>query len=286
MMILSSLALAACLAVNAVSDHVVAGDLAPASLAFASIPADTVLAWAPAPGVQRTFHVPELRRMAARFGASSAPETDLCVTRPVAPLDPARLKAAMQAQLPEAKVEILDFSRQPVPEGALEFPLSGLRRGTAGPYWNGYVCYAGSRRFAVWARVQVRVWAPVVVAAEDLKPGRPLEAAQLRLETREDFPQPGWVAALADAVGRLPRHSIRAGAAIAARELDTAPDVARGDTVKVEVWSGATHLLLEARAEGAASIGQRVAVRNPVSSKVFFARVEAKGRASVGKENP
>lgn len=287
-MVFLPIALAACLAIQAASDSIAAGDLASSSPAFATLPPDTVVGWAPAPGVTRTLAAAELRRLAARLGAAGTPDADLCVERRVVPLDPVRLREALQAQLPDAKIEILDFSRQAVPEGPLEFPLSGLRRaaraGTGPAQWSGFVRYAGHRRFTVWAKVRVRVMAPVVIAAEDLQARHPIEAAQLRLETREAFPAEGLVRTIEAAVARLPRHTIRAGAVLPIEELDPAPAVTRGDTVKVEVWSGATHLELEGLAEGAAAVGQSVAIRNPVSKRRFLARVEGQGRASVGRE--
>jgi len=285
----ATLAGAACLAVNPASDRVVAADLAPASAAFSILAPDTVVAWAPAPGVERVFRVAELRRLAARLGATPAPEKDLCVTRPVAPLDGARILAALRKQLPGAGIRILDFSRQPAPEGALEFPLSGWRRGS--PYWNGFVRYAGGRRFAVWARVEARVTAPAVVAAEDLRPGVPIAAAQLRLETqtRDGAPEAGLARNIEDAVGLQPLRLIRAGSALPAAQLAAPPEVARGDLVRVAVSSGTAHLELEGRAESAGSKGQRIAVRNPLSKRLFFARVESRGRAVVDrldKETP
>ena len=193
MMALSTLALATCLAVPAASDHVVARDLAPASAAFAGLPADTVLTWAPEPGVRRALGAAELRRLAARFGATPPPDADLCIERPAAPLDRERVQAFLQAQLPDARLEIAAISRQPAPEGTLVFPLESLRRGRAEAYWSGYGRYAGNRRFPVWAIVNLR--GPVVVAAEDLSAGRPVEAAKVRVEMRDGFPQPDFFAA-------------------------------------------------------------------------------------------
>ena len=125
------------------------------------------IALAPAPGVQRVFRLAELRRLAARWHVEVRPNSEVCVERPVKPLDPARLLDAMQRQLPQARIEILDYSRTAAPEGELEFPLSGLRMTPAGGLWNGAVRYAGTRRFAVWAKVDVTVAEPRVVAAED-----------------------------------------------------------------------------------------------------------------------
>lgn len=277
-------ALAACLSVSAVSDHVRAGDLAPASEAFAGLDPETVIGLAPAPGVRRVFSMAELGRLATRLGARPAPATELCVERKTAPLDPARLLAALQAAAPDAELRLLDFSRAPAPVGELTFPTSGVRRAPGGAYfWNGWVRYAGGRHFAIWVKIAAHKPATVVVAASDLKPGRAIEAAQLRLETRDDPFASRFVKAVGQAIGKWPRRLVRAGAAVESAWFAPAPEVSRGDAVRVEVWSGAAHLELEARAEGAAAAGQPVRVWNPSTRKRFVAKAESKGRVSIGQ---
>ena len=59
-------------------------------------------------------------------------------------------------------------------------------------------------------------------------------------------------------------------------------EVRIGETVRVEVWNGAAHLKLEARAEASGALGQMIPVRNPDSQKRFLARVEGRSRVSVG----
>jgi len=274
------LLLAACLAVPARSDHVVAGDLAAASAAFAAVDPDAVVGWAPAPGMARIFPVAELRRLAARLGSPVAPDADVCVERKVAPPDPVRIRAAMQSQFPQAEVELEDYSHAPIPAGDLVFPKNGLRRAGGALYWNGYVEYAGGRKFVIWAKVRAHAVKTAVVAATDLAPGRAIEAAQLRIETRDDFLNTGWAGSLEEAVGKWPRRPIRAGAVVATSWLTSPPEVASGDPVKVEVSSGGVHLELEARAESSAPRGGRVAVVDPVTQRRFFARVEGKGLVS------
>jgi len=58
--------------------------------------------------------------------------------------------------------------------------------------------------------------------------------------------------------------------------------VLRGDTVTVEVFNGAAHLELQGLAQGSGAMGDTIAVLNPDSHKQFPARVEGKGRVSVG----
>src|SRR4051812_12834707 len=155
----AAVALAGCLAVGTASDHITAGDLAPAFAAMATLAPETVVALAPSPGVMRVFHAPELRALAARFHLSKTPEGDICAARPVAPLDPAGLLEAMKGALPQARIELLDYSRQSVPSGTLEFSASGLRGTRESAVWTGYVRYAGTRRFSIWARVKIAVTA-------------------------------------------------------------------------------------------------------------------------------
>jgi flagella basal body P-ring formation protein FlgA len=280
-------ALAVCVAVSAASDRIVAGDLAPVSPAFAALAPDAMIGWAPGPGVRRDFPVAELRRVATRLGAPALPETGACFERTVTPLDPSRILGVIQPQVPEGPVMLVDFSRAPVPEGELVLPRNSMRRAPGNTYlWSGYVRYAGNRRFRLWARVSARAAVPVVAAAADLQSGRALERQDVRLETRNDLFASGLVASLEDALGKWPRRPIRAGAALAAEWLEPAPDVARGETVKVEIWSGGAHLEMDARAEGAAAVGQPVAVRNPVSQKRFLGLVEGRGRVSVGHRLP
>ncbi len=283
---LAALALSGCLAVGAGADRITVRDFAPVFPGFAAAALDTPVAFAPAPGAARVFRAPELRRLALRLHAAAPVEAEVCFERPVAPLNPARMLDAMRRQLPEAAIEILDYSRLPAPQGDLEFPMSGLRPAPGGGFWSGAVRYAGNRRFTVWAKVKVLVQAPRVIATADLKAAQPADGSRLRFEMRQDFPAPGaFVASIEEAAGRVLRRPVAAGTALRWLWLDDWKDVARGDTVRVEVWSGGVRLELEAVAEASGSAGATIPVRNPESKKRFQARVEGRGRVSVGKGN-
>jgi flagella basal body P-ring formation protein FlgA len=291
MMPLAAFAVASCLAARAGSDEILAGDFA-AAIPGLTVPVPGVpVALAPAPGVRRIFRAPELRRMAERYGWSGATDIDVCIERPVSPPDPAQLLAAMRKALPEADIAILDFGRQPLPEGELEFQASGLRAGAADALWIGYVRYAKTRRFGVWVRVRVLVPVTRLIAVVDLAPGRGITAEQVRIETKPDFPSAlRAIDSAGAAVGKWPRAAIRAGTAIREAMIEAPKDVMRGDTVTVDVYNGAAHLELEAVAEGAGAVGETIPMLNPDSHKRFPARVEGKGRVSVGapagKVNP
>lgn len=291
MMPLAALALTSCLAVSPGSDRILAGDLA-AAIPGLRVPApETPVAFGPAPGVKRVFRVAELRRLAERFGWEGEPETDICVERPVSPPDPARLLAAMRKTMPQADIAILEYGRQPVPAGEAEFPANGLRPGAAGAFWTGYVQYAGTRRFAIWARVKILVPARRLIAATDLPAGHGITPDEVRAETRADFPASlPFLQSFEEAIGKWPRATIRAGTALRAGMLENPKEVVIGDTVTVEVRNGGAHLELEAQAEGSGAVGETIPVRNPESHRRFLARVEGKGRVSVGpaasKVNP
>jgi len=281
-MILPTLFALACLAVSPGSDQILVRDLAPAFPSLASAAPETPVALAPAPGVARVFRVAELRSLAVRLNLPAPPDREICVTRPVAAPDPAQLLAAMRKELPQATIEILEFSRQPVPEGEIEFPVRQLRRGAGGALWLGYVHYGGNHRFTIWAKVKVLVAVERVVAVGDLPSGQPIRAAQLMTQTRQEYPASEPFARSIDEVaGKWPRLPIRDGTDIRMDLLENPRDVMRGDTVRVEVRDGGAHLELEATAEGSGAFGEIISVLNPISKKRFPARVEGKGRVSV-----
>jgi flagella basal body P-ring formation protein FlgA len=291
MMPLAALTLVSCLAVRPGSEEIFAGDIASAIPGFTMPDPGIPVALAPAPGVKRVFHAAELRRMAGRFGWSGATDDDICVERPVSPPDPARLLAAMRKALPDADIAIVDYGRQPLPDGDLEFEASGLRASMADSLWIGYVRYAKTRRFGVWVRVKVLVPVTRVVAVVDLMPGHAIAPEEVQVETRRDsLPTLHALDSAEAVIGRWPYTTIHAGTAIRAAMLEAPKDVMRGDTVTVDVFNGSAHLELQAVAEGSGAVGETIPVLNPDSRKRFPARVEGKGKVSVGsptgKVNP
>jgi flagella basal body P-ring formation protein FlgA len=265
------------------NDQIRAGDLAARFPEWAAVPPETPLALAPAPGVQRVLRVLELRRMAERWSVSSVPVSDVCVTRPVAVSNAEQLLAAMRKELPAAHIEMLDFSRQPAPQGTLAFPVTGLRQGPSGGYWSGYVTYGGNHRFTLWARVKVTVATPRVVATQDLKPNMTLDTAALRVEMRDEVPAAGFVSTVEEVAGKVSRRAIPAGTALRTEFLEPAKVVLRGDTVQVEAVRGGVQLSLECVADASGAVGDIIPILNPVSKRRFPARVEAKGQVVATK---
>lgn len=217
---LATILMTGCLAVGAGSDQILTGDLVGALPALSALPADTVVALAPAPGIRRVFLVPELRRLAARLHWPVEPDADLCVERPVHAPDPAEFLSAMQKALPLAKITIAEYSRQALPAGEIVFPAAALKPARAGSLWMGYVVYGGTHRFVTWARVKALVAVERVVAASDLRAGEAITAEQVRLEELEEPPvTTPLLQSLRDAIGKSPRVAIRAGSPLRADML-------------------------------------------------------------------
>ena len=279
-----ALAIAAMAACHLVDGNRIQGrDLAAASPAFAAVSADAEIGYAPLPGARRVVETAELLRLAARFSVDATGAPAICFERRTAEPDPDKMMQAMRASLeaPDARIEIVEYLRRPAPQGDFDFPSGGLMPPATGrdtALWNGSVRYDG-RRFPIWVRVRIAVREQAVVAVEPLKPGRVIEAADVKLEQIETFPRRRPMAAQLEAVvGRVPRRAISAGSPISPDALDEPLQVAKGDTVQVEVRSGAAVLRLEARAESAGRRGQTIPVRNPDSGKIFRARVQDKGQ--------
>src|SRR5437868_3329273 len=166
MMLLALWLLAAPGCVPIEGEHTLARDLVSVGPVFAAIPGDTAMGYAPAPGAQRKWLVPELRRVARRYapqGTATGELHEICTIRATEPLASDKLQAAIAAAVgnPEARIQLIDWSRYPAPHGEIEFSRAGLTRGAAEPVtWRGYVKYGAGRRFAIWARVRVSALIP------------------------------------------------------------------------------------------------------------------------------
>jgi flagella basal body P-ring formation protein FlgA len=82
-------------------------------------------------------------------------------------------------------------------------------------------------------------------------------------------------------VGRAATRTIEPGVPIYASMLEVPLAVERGDTVTVEVTSGAAMLVFEALAESPGRAGESILIRNPENGRYFRARVEARGKVSI-----
>jgi flagella basal body P-ring formation protein FlgA len=185
----------------------------------------------------------------------------------------------MRQSLPkDAALRVVEIGRAAIPSGRIEFPLSGLEFSAAGngatQLWRGFVQYTDTKRIAVWARVEIAMKYTTVIARRDLPADSPIEPDALRVETRAGPLKQTPAAASVDAVaGRVLQRSVRTGDEIPLSLLSEAPVVRRGDSVRVEVQSGMAVLRFDAISQSAARSGEMVELRNPLSGKIFRARI-------------
>jgi len=271
-------------------ERILAGDLARAVPAFAGMAPELVLGDAPAPGARHTYSAEELARLARRYGLAVEPGMEACFMRPVETLTRERIAAALHAALPAARIDVVEFSRQPIPPGELRFPVSGLRTDQAASsplMWHGVVSASGHGDFPVWAKVRIVVSGTRVTATEALVPGRAIERSQLR---EDPYEGPPGLPDLSQIVGRAPRRPIPAGTAIERQWLDAPSDVLRGELVRVEIRSGRALVILEGQAESSGKRGEVIGIRNPANGKILRATVADRGcvvlSADVGEIAP
>lgn len=273
-----------CIAIE--SDRILASHLAEVIPAFAAVPPETQIAYAPVPGVRRFFHASELERLALRYNAElpKGAARELCIERAVEPLRPQAVMDAMRKSLgaPDARIEIIELSRFPVPRGQIEFERSALpavASAASAVIWRGVVHYEGGHRFAVWARAKISVPSTRIMALENLPAGKPIAAAQVKLEKCEVYPAARLEpAALDQVIGRIPRAPISSGTPVLVTALDAPKEVENGQVVSVEVQSGAAKLALDGRAQSSGIRGQIIPIRNLATGKSFSARVVDRGR--------
>jgi flagella basal body P-ring formation protein FlgA len=278
-----TLAAGGCRAID--GERILARDLAEAVPEFAALAPETTVGYAPAPGARRVFRADELGRLAKLHGIQLGGAAGACFEWRLWLPGREDLMAAMRASLnaPEARIEILETSRQAGPRGEAVFPRSGLAapspaRPEAATLWRGYIRYDGERKFAIWARARIRVAHVRAVSLQALPAGAPIRANQIRMERAEEFPS---ATASGEVVGWIPRRPIAAGRVLTGALLDPPKEILRGDAVRVQVQSGAARIVADAIAETAGGRGETILLRNRESGKKFAAVVQGKGQAAV-----
>lgn len=272
------------------SSKILARDITGAAPLLSSLDPETVIAFAPLPGVQRVITGRELLAIAQRNGLEAEPTVpSVCVERAMRAIDRAELSRALVTALgvANAQLEILDFSNQAVPPGHLEFRVAGLNRPPADApetpvIWRGRLVYDGDRSLAVWAKVRITVERSVLIAVEAIQSGGPIRAEQVKVSRASEFPlSPPALDSIVQVSGKCARRTISAGQRIVPAMLAEPMAVVQGETVHVRVVDGFAALTLEAIAQSTGARGEAVMIRNPTTGKTFRAVVEDKGKVIV-----
>lgn len=286
-LMLARTALGACVQIQ--SDRIAVGDLLESAPALQGLDPATPVGFAPLPGTARIVSGRELTHIARVHGFILTDVPDVCVERVLHSISHDEMEAALTAALgiPDARLDILDFSHQPLPPGRLEFQRSALSQPPLGALetpviWRGRLFYDGQRSVVVWAKVKITADHTAFVATQDIRAGTMLRESQIGLVHSRQFPSSGSALdSPGQILGKVARRAIPAGQTILAGLLDEAKDVTRGDPVRVRVVDGLATLSFEGIAQSSGSKGETILVRNAASGRNFRALVEERGRAVV-----
>jgi flagella basal body P-ring formation protein FlgA len=270
-------------------DQILGRDLATAVPALQTLASESVFGPAPLPGNTRVFQIRELRRIATENRIQADFAQDVCFVWATKPLSRDSLVEAMtKALLPrQVRIEILDQSAWPAPDGEIYFPRSSMSLGAGGiALWRGYISYAPARRFEIWARARISVKETHFIAAEKLVAGQRLAPIQLKSESYDGaFTREEPFMAMDQILGMMPKFDIPAGTMLTRQLLDIPHDIERGDTLTVVSEIGRARVEAECIAEQSGRAGSVIAVHNARSGRHFRVIVQAKGKAVVASSD-
>lgn len=280
-----------CECVTVTQEVVRAGELAAAIPALAALDPKLPLLFAPVAGVQRWIGPVEMSKMMSKAGIPDKAEGGLCIMRAARHLTEEEVRSAMAKVVgPNVQVQIKDFSRFSVPEGVLEFPISGLvtvgMTGSDRPVlWRGKISADSGRSSAIWARVLLAEEREVLVAVRDLLPQVRILATDTTLARRRVFPSNTGTPLSPDLIGKFaPRRRIAAGTPITKLMLVDARDVEPNQRVELRVVNGAVTLKLEGEAEGGGRVGDRIWVKNLANGARLNGMIEGPARVALENE--
>jgi flagella basal body P-ring formation protein FlgA len=288
--VVAGLSRAACVAVP--SSKILARDLATAIPLFQALDPGVVIAFAPFPGTVRILSSRDIFLTARRYrlafaGGEAAPS--LCVERVVRHLSIEEVTAALLSALDIARVrlEILEFSNQPLPPGRLAFQRASLSQPPGNNpltpvIWRGNLIYDDHHSLAVWAKVRISVDCEVFLAADTIPMGTVIRAEQVAATHISQFPllQPSPRLPLVVA-GKIARRTLAAGQRIVGEDLEELKDVLRGETVHVQAMDGGASIRFDAIAQSSGQKGETIMVHNPSSGRNFRALIAGREQVVV-----
>ncbi len=291
----ASLVQAGCITVS--SARITAGDLSGAVPAFHALEPATLVGATPRPGMQRIFTRRQLIQFLQKTGAGDVLDgaiADICVERRVVPIAHSQMQEALLEALgvADAEIDLIDFSQQPLPPGALEFRRENLARppdatADTAVLWRGRLRYDEQRSAVIWAKARISVVRTYFVAAESIAAGARIRAAEVRTLRGRQFPD--WGTALSSPkaiIGKVARRNIPSGQRFLTGMLDDLPEVQRGEKVHVQVTEGLAHLSLDANAQSAGRKGDAILLHNPLSGRNFRAVITDRGEAVAEPQDP
>jgi flagella basal body P-ring formation protein FlgA len=272
-LVLAATDLSACVAIE--GERIRAGEIAATVSVFRALESETDLGPAPVPSVRRILTKAQLLRLALANGVSGdgLPES-LCLERRQESLSPTALETALSASaakiFPGAalRIELVDFSRQPVPNGTIQFQRPGVLGGVnklpdSPVLWRGTLTTGERRTLPIWAKVRILTERACWMSSQDLSAGTALASGSLRREVRWLNPFL-FAAECADlSVGSfMARRRLRAGQVITKFDLAALPTVRRGESVQASLSMSNATLRFPAIAETDGVAGSPVLIKH------------------------
>ncbi|HEY1213010.1 MAG TPA: flagellar basal body P-ring formation chaperone FlgA [Bryobacteraceae bacterium] len=280
---------AACVAVE--GDQIAGRDLARIYPVFSAVSPDLYFSYAPPVGKQRIVSATELTGWASSNGLTFKSQAPVCFERTAYVLTAADAAATIQRtfgqMFPGIKVDVVDVCKCNLPPGTLEFPLAGAALPPLGHpetpvMWRGQLTSRSGMRYPIWVRARVLAQITLVRAKENIRAQQVIEANQVEAVSVTESPlRFAGMQTAATYIGKLAGRSVPEGTYLDLRSVRMPSDVMRGEVVKVDVIDGATHLQLQARAETAGNIGDKVTLVNPSGFRRFQATISGPGRARI-----
>ncbi len=195
------------------------------------------------------------------------------------------MRATLNQPRSQLRLEVVGHSREILPVGEAEFPLSGASKPSpmhpdTAVLWRGYWQTSDGRRIPVWARVRALCPRPIVRLRADVPGGTVLASSLLEQVSvldsalRTDSPE-----SLAQYEGKVLKHLAKAGSVLSLKQITDPPLVRRNMMVGLEVISGSLHLRLKARAEADGRAGESIRFVIPDGHRQFLATILPDGSA-------
>jgi flagella basal body P-ring formation protein FlgA len=280
---------AGCIAVE--GDRILGRDLVSVDAAFSAVNPDLYFSYSPAVGKQRIVSATELSGWASSNRLAFKAHGPVCFERTAYALTAADAAAKIQQTFGQMfqsiKVDVVEVCKCNVPPGTLEFPLTGAAPPPLGHpetpvMWRGQLVSRDGMRYPIWARARILVQMSLVRAKENIRAHQVIEANQVDTVSVTESPLRFAGRQNASAyIGKLAARSLPEGSYLDSRSVRMPSDVMRGEVVKVDVIDGATHLQLEARAESAGNIGDKITLINPSGFRRFQAVISGPGHAHI-----
>lgn len=194
------------------------------------------------------------------------------------PVEAVHAAIVAELQLPPEDVVVQKVGVGSVPEGTswTVSLLSEALWGTVSLEMNATFPDGNSKNYRTWAKVSV--WAPILVAAEEVEAGEKipvrLERQQLDLlyGDRPVDPDKNWRA----------RVSLEEGEPLTRLRVDRWPDAVESSSVELVARRGALSVRAPGRLEEDAWVGQRVEVLNLLTQSTLIGIYEADGTVCIG----